>query len=64
VAITEEPAKGPPILATSREPVAPKDKSGKANSVGAQALQDAIIMVVVAWLVLFFLAWTLRAHNV
>lgn len=45
-----------------RDPKA-KDKTGK-GSIGDVALKDAIILVVAAWLVILFLAYTLRNHNV
>lgn len=52
-----------PRLATTREPVGPR-VAGDKGSPGDRALMDAIIMVVVAWAVLFFLAWSLRSHNI
>lgn len=58
--IMEESVKEPPNLATSNEPTVAKSP---AKNLGDQALRDAIILVVVAWLVLFFLVWSLRGHN-
>jgi hypothetical protein len=49
-------------LKTSREPVGPK-RAGDKGTVGDTALMDAIAIVVAAWLILFFLAFTLRNHN-
>ena len=62
--ILEEAVGGPPNLATSREPVSPTKRNKEDRSVGAQALNDALIMVGVAWLILLFLAFTLRTHNI
>ena len=64
MAIKEESPKGPPNLATSNEPVAPKSKGGKPSSIGDIAVMDAVILIGAAWLVLFLLAWSLRAHNI
>lgn len=50
-----------PQLVTARTPVGPK--TANANTPGDTALRDALMMVVAAWLVLFFLYWTLRNHN-
>lgn len=63
--ITEEAEKAPPVLATSREPVAPGKKNAADNkNVGEQALMDAIAMVLVCWAIVFLLAWSLRRHNI
>lgn len=62
--ILEEPTKGPPVLATSREPVAAKTSAGKPDSVGDIALRDAVIMIVIAWLIVFLLAYSLRSYNI
>lgn len=62
--INEEAEKGRPNLATSREPVSPVKKNAANKSVGEQALMDAVIIVIAAWLVVFFLAFTLRTHNI
>ena len=54
---------GAPALVVSREPVGPKNVAKK-QSVGDQAVNDAILLIVGAWAVLFLLAYTLRHHNV
>lgn len=64
MAIKEEPTNGPPVLATSREPVAAKGKNGKPASVGDQALQDSVILILVCWALLFLLVLSLRSHNI
>lgn len=53
----------PKVLVTSREPKGPK-RAGDPGSTGDMALKDALIMVGVAWIVLFLLMFTLRAHNI
>jgi len=40
-----------------------KSKTGK-GSIGDTALRDALMIVVAAWLILLFLAYSLRHHNV
>jgi hypothetical protein len=59
---SEDARVGSPIK-TAREPVGPKN-SGSKGSTGDRALMDAVMIVVAAWLILFFLAFSLRAHNV
>ena len=44
---------GKPTLVTSRTPVGPNNASQ--NTPGDTALRDALMMVIAAWLVLFFL---------
>jgi hypothetical protein len=39
-------------------------KKGAPGSMGDVALKDAIVIVVLAWLVLIFLAFSLRQHNI
>ena len=51
-----------PNLVTSREPTV--QNKGTAKSVGEQAFNDAVIIIIAAWLVLFFLAFSLRRHNI
>lgn len=52
-------------LVVSREPVGPDSaKRGGKGSNGDVAFNDAVAIVVVAWLVLIFLTISLRAHNV
>lgn len=65
IATENNPREVPPALATSNEPkVTKRGKNGAPVSVGAQALNDAIILIVICWAILFFLAWSLRAHNI
>ncbi len=59
---TEEERVGNP-LKTTREPKGPK-RSGDRGTVGDQALMDALIIVLVAWAIIFFLAFSLRRHNI
>jgi len=59
---TETPS-GRPDLVTSRTPVGPRHPSGK-GSVGDQALMDALIIIGAAWLVLFYLTYSLRSFNI
>jgi hypothetical protein len=59
---TETPT-GRPTLVSSREPVGPK-VAGDRGTPGDQALMDAITIVVIAWAVLFLLAFSLRRHNI
>lgn len=54
----------PPTLATSREPVAPNAKDKRGQTIGDQALMDAIVIIVVAWAVLILLVFSLRSHNI
>lgn len=53
---------GSPIT-TTREPVGPKN-AGSKGSVGDQALMDSIVIVGIAWVVLFGLMFSLRRHNI
>jgi hypothetical protein len=57
---TEVPSS--PDLMTSREPVGPA--TDKSNTIGAVAVNDALIIITLAWATLFFLAYSLRAHNI
>jgi hypothetical protein len=51
-----------PNLMVTREPVGPAvDKS---DTVGTKAVSDGVIIIIVAWSVLFALAYSLRAHNI
>lgn len=59
---TEDDRQGKTIT-TTREPVGPKN-AGSKGSVGDMAVMDAICIVVAAWIVLFFLAYSLRHHNI
>lgn len=58
--IMQESAKEPPTLATTNEPTVAKTP---AKNLGDQALRDAIMLVVACWLILFFLVFSLRGHN-
>lgn len=58
---TEDARVGRPIV-TSKEPVGPKN-AGSKGSVGDQALMDALIIVGAAWLIIFFLMFSLRRHT-
>lgn len=62
-AMKSEDSSGRPTLVTSREPVGPR-VAGDKGSPGDRALMDALIIVGVAWAVLFFLMWSLRGHNI
>lgn len=55
------PLKGSPDN-PGREPTK-RPPQGK-GSIGDQALMDAIVMVVIAWLLLVFLYGSLRGHNI
>lgn len=59
--VTEQDRTGSPIQMT-REPVGPK-KAGDKGTPGDMAVMDAVMIVGAAWLLLFFLATTLRRHN-
>lgn len=59
VDITEEPS----TLVTSREPKSPKSKA-PVDAAGNRVLMDAIIIVVIAWALLFLMAFSLKAHNI
>lgn len=50
-------------IKTTREPVGPKNATSK-GSVGDQALMDALMIVIAAWVVLFILTFSLRHHNI
>lgn len=59
---SEDPRVGRPIQ-TTREPVGPKN-AGSPGTVGDKALMDAVFIVVAAWVILFFLGFSLRRHNI
>jgi len=59
---SEDDRMGQP-LRVSNEPAGPK-KAGAKGSVGDTALMDAIVIVGIAWLVLFSLMFSLRRHNI
>lgn len=50
-------------LVTAREPVGAPE-AGDPGSKGEQALRDSIAVLVVGWVLLFLLAWSLRRYNV
>jgi len=50
-------------IQTTREPVGPKN-AGSKGSAGDQALMDAVSIVLIAWVVLFLIGFSLRRHNV
>ena len=60
--ITEPERVGNPIVST-REPVGPKT-AGDKGTPGDMAVMDAVMIVGAAWLILFFLGFSLRRHNV
>jgi len=41
-----------------------KPNAGEKGSMGDMALMDGLIIVGAAWIILFFLAYSLRHHNV
>jgi hypothetical protein len=59
---TESERIGRPIT-TTREPVGPKN-AGSKGSPGDQALMDAVTIVLIAWLILALLGFSLRRHNI
>ena len=59
---TEAENKSSPLTLT-REPKAPK-RAGDPGSVGDQALKDAMMIIIACYVFLFFLALSLRKHNV
>lgn len=58
----KEPEGAPPLV-TSNEPKGPK-RAGEKGSMGDQALIDACVVIVMAWVLLFVLYGSLRAHNI
>jgi len=58
-----ESGSGSPTLVTSREPVGPA-VAGAPGSAGELAVKDALIIIGIAWLILFMLMFSLRAHNI
>lgn len=59
---TESERVGNPIKMTN-EPVGPKN-AGSPGSPGDVALKDAIALIVICWLIVFILMFSLRRHNV
>lgn len=60
--VTENERMGNPIVST-REPVGPKT-AGDKGTPGDMAVMDAVMIVGAAWLLLFFLMFSLRRHNI
>jgi len=50
-------------LVTSREPKGPTLPGGKGTT-GDEAFMDAVYLVVGAWVVLFFLVYSLRRYSI
>lgn len=64
--LTEDVAGAPPLAGTAGNPAhEPKraEKEGK-GSVGDVALMDAVAIIVIAWVLLIALWFSLRHHNV
>ena len=61
--IATEHDKTRPDLAVTRTPVGPNGVE-KTKTDGSAAVVDAVIVVGIAWAVLFFLVFSLRAHNI
>jgi len=61
--VKTEETRGAPAIAGGRDPER-RSKSGQKGSAGDVAFNAAVMIVVVAWAVLFFLAFSLRHHNV
>jgi hypothetical protein len=60
--VSESDRVGNPIVST-REPVGPKT-SGDKGTLGDMAVMDAVMIVGAAWILLIFLAFSLRRHNI
>lgn len=52
-----------PVLSLTRTPVGP-DTAQTPTTLGEQAFKDAVILIAVAWLILLFLFFSLRRHNI
>lgn len=50
-------------ITTTREPVGPKN-AGSKGSPGDVALMDAVAIVLIAWVIVFLLGFSLRRHNI
>jgi hypothetical protein len=59
----DESRSTPPNLVTSRIPRGPKNDGSK-DSDGGVALTDALIIIGVAFGILVFFGFSLRAHNI
>lgn len=64
--MAQEQEFGRPTLVGGPNSMEPKRKprQGEKGSLGDQALMDAMIVVVGAWLALFLLAFSLRRHLI
>jgi len=67
MSVQTESDQGAPILNGTANSNKPKRRVGNplssTENIGEDALRDGIILVLFAWLFLFFLAWSLRHHN-
>ena len=63
MAMENEAPTGRPSLSISREPIGPKT-AGSKGTPGDMAVTDAVIIVAIAWIILFGFSFSLRAHNV
>lgn len=64
---TDTDTGGPPLAGTQQNGARdPKRKTppGSQGSLGDKAFMDSLLIVVVAWVVLLFLALSLRHHNI
>lgn len=59
---TEDARQGRPAI-FAREPVGPKN-AASTGSPGDQALMDALIIVGIAWVIVFMLSFSLRNHSI
>ena len=50
-------------LVTSREPVGPGSEASP-STVGEQAFNDAVLIIIVCWVILFLFFFSLRRHNI
>lgn len=62
--ISQERGHGSPTLVVSREPVGPASSDAGKNTAGDLAVRDALIIIGVAWAILFLLMYSLRQHNI
>ena len=60
--VTEPNSKTGP-LTVSKEPVK-QPRAGQPGSIGDQAVKDVVTMIIIAWVLLFLLAFSLRKYNV
>jgi hypothetical protein len=62
--IAKDTGSVPPTLVVSRTPVGPATTDAGKNSVGDYAVNDALIIIGIAWAVVFLLMFSLRQHNI